>query len=197
LITYLAAIVAIIALGGAVYLDQQNRARMAELSGQVAALKSAVDALPVTMKGSAPLAAPAPQPNDGTIEALLALQKRIAALEAAGVDPQTTGAIAPVSEASATGPAPEMVGKTQLADGPTKNCIPIGTRFLATAGDSYPICRTTAVVKIKDVTMEGVLLSSGKMVLAGETGPVGFGTCALNVVTTDMDGFADLKVTCT
>jgi hypothetical protein len=218
MIAYLAAGVALIALGGAIILDQQNRVRLTEISDRVAALKSALDALPVTMKGSATLAEAAPQANDGTIEALLALQKRIAALEqtaraaavpvaptavaalpgagaTAGIDPGTTGAIAPTPGDEPAEPG--FAGKTKLADGPTTDCIPIGTRFVAMAGDSYPICRTPAVVKIKSVTMEGVLLSSGKMVLAGETDTVGFGTCALNVVTTDGDGFADLKVTCT
>ncbi len=190
----LAALVGLIALGGAIYLDQQNQLRLSAMSAEIAALRGALAQAPQTQQPT----------NDGTVDALLALQSRIAALEASSTPaaPMTApDADAPQADAvaAATGEGVETtgsIGETRLADGPTTDCIPIGTRFVAIPGDKYPICRTTETIGVKDVSLEGVLLTSGKLIGAGETASLRFGNCALNVLTAD-DGFADMKVTCT
>ena len=219
---YLAALVGLVALGGAIYLDQQNQVRFAGIAAELSSLRVAVDA--AVRPPPVPAQMTAPKTNLD-LEGLAALQKRVASLEEKALAPPepvtVTGSIPPASETAAMAdvaaadsadlapPAPlepgaiptgttteaASVGTTKLADGPTKDCIPIGTRFLVTPGDSYAICRTTETVRVKDVSLEGVLLTSGKMLVAGETVALKFGKCALNVLTAD-DGFADMKVTC-
>jgi hypothetical protein len=199
LVPYLAAVVGLIALGGAIWLDRQNQERFAAIATELSGLRADVGAALAEARKPAPAPAPA-KADDGTVDALLALQTRIAALEEAA----RAAAAAPVPDAAApatTGSVPvsgQSSGplKTQLADSPTTDCIPLGTRFLMTAGDSYPICRTPEVVKVSDVTMEGIVLAGGKAVSAGASTTLKFGDCTLAVLSTDLNGFAELEATC-
>jgi hypothetical protein len=82
-----------------------------------------------------------------------------------------------------------------VADGPTKDCIPLGTRFMGQSGDSFPICKTKMVVKVAAVS-DGVTTISG----AGDIATGAFGTlakgCNVMVFSSDPSGFAEMRVTC-
>jgi hypothetical protein len=193
LLTYVSALVALLAIGLIVFIEMENRSRNERVAEELTRLSSAVEALEA--RASAPQATPQPavQPldfptNDGTIDAIMALQKRIAALE----DAAQTAASSP--NAPLPGPAP--LGATQLADGPTEDCIPIDTRFVALTGESYAICRTPEVITLTSITGESVTTDNGANVIEGGFQRLSFGTCTLLVISADVEGFAELRVTC-
>ena len=197
LVLYLSALLAILAVGLLLYLEMQNRARDEMIVQELVSLRAAVESLEAeepavaralpeaeaVVQGVAPPLLDFPT-NDGTIDALMALQKRINALE----------------EASRSGPLPEpspiTASRTQLLDGPTEDCIPIETRFLALTGESYPICRTDQVVRLNNITADSVMTETGANVVEGGFTKLPFGNCTLLVLSADVEGFAEMRVTC-
>lgn len=187
LVSYAAALAALVALALAIYLEMQNRARTDGIVAELASLRAAIEAIETRSPAAAE-----PQPldfpiNDGTIDALIALQKRIAALEDAA-------ASAPTPAAALPDPGP--LGATELADSPTEDCIPIDTRFVALPGEAYPICRTPEVITLATVTADSVTTDAGANVVEGGFTRLGFGSCTLLVISADVEGFAELRVTC-
>jgi hypothetical protein len=170
-----------------------------------------------SVQTAAPAAAAKPDP--GVADALLALQDRIAVLEqtsksqaaelgaarsqiaalpsqqptqVAAVDPS---ALPPVSAASSApaGATPAAV----VADGPTKDCIPLGTRFMGAAGDSFPICKTKMVIKVVGVSDGLATIGGAGDVAQGGTGSLDKG-CNVAVFSADLaSGYAEMRVTCT
>jgi hypothetical protein len=116
------------------------------------------------------------------------------ATSVAATDPVVapTPAPAPPSEAS-TGPV--AASSVITADGPTKDCIPLGTRFMGAAGDSFPICKTKMVLKVAAVS-EGVATVTGAGdVAVGATVPYDK-ACSVAVFSADTSGYAEMRVTC-
>lgn len=160
LIALLAALVGLIALGGALMVHNSATAVMQRQATEIAALKQAVAsaervAIPAAVE-SAP-SKPA-EADTKTAETVAALERRIASLEQAS----STQAIelaaaraaldaradmissqAPVTEVAAAEPAPpsSATPAAYTEDGPTKDCIPLGTRFMSQSGDSFPSAR--------------------------------------------------------
>jgi hypothetical protein len=142
-------------------------------------------------------------PADDASTQLKTLQDRIAQLEQTTKDQASALdaahaqlASAPPTQvasanASSQGPAPAAI----VADGPTKDCIPLGTRFMGQSGDSFPICKTKLVVKVAAVA-DGVTTIGG----AGDIATGAFGTlakgCNVMVFSSDPSGFAEMRVTC-
>jgi hypothetical protein len=90
---------------------------------------------------------------------------------------------------------PTVPPKVVAADGPTKDCIPLGTRFMASAGDSFPLCKTEMVLKVAAV-LDGVATVTGAGdVAAGASVPYGNG-CLLAVFSADTTGYAEMRVSC-
>ena len=81
------------------------------------------------------------------------------------------------------------------ADGPTKDCIPLGTRFMGQSGDSFPLCKTHIVLKVAAVTDGLATISGAGDVAVGATVPYNKG-CMLAVFSADDSGFAEMRVTC-
>lgn len=188
LIPMLASLVALVALGSTIYLDMQNRARSAAVLAEIARLQSSVEALTITAAEP-----PLPNSNDGTIEALLALQERVRAVEEAVAAAAAEAAAA--RDLALPGSAP-LGGETALADGPTEDCIPIGTRFVALPQEGYPICLTPEVITVNDISGDAVVIEGAGTVVEGGFQRLGFSDCTVMVLSADVEGFAELRVSC-
>jgi hypothetical protein len=190
LVLYLSALLAMLAVGLTLYLEMQRRDRDDLIARELLSLREAVEALEA--QPAAPPADAGPQPldfptNDGTIDAILALQARINALEQAAQNAQAS---------SLPTPSPITTSRTQLLDEPTTDCIPIETRFVALTGEPYPICRTPEVIKLTNITADSVTTDNGANVVEGGFTRLAFGNCTLLVISADVEGFAEMRVTC-
>jgi hypothetical protein len=105
------------------------------------------------------------------------------------VAPGSSAADASSSQQTAATPA------AVVANGPTKDCIPLGTRFMGQGGDSFPICKTKLVLKVAAVTDGLATITGAGDVAAGATVPYDKG-CTLVVFSADNSGFAEMRVTC-
>lgn len=189
LIPFLAAIVGLVALAGAVAVQLNTDAKTKAVTDAVVALQASVDAL-----GKRAEAAAAPV-DDGTAAGLLALQDRMVKLEGEWTEQKTAAAAAPaavpgVAEAGAT---------TAEIDPnlPTTDCIPLGTRFMVTPGETYPICQSKAVVKTGLITADTVSIDGIGSVVETGFGSLAGTTCTVMVFSADEAGFAEMRVTCT
>ena len=154
-----------------------------------------------------PIAAPSSAEADGQTADVKALQDRIASLEqtmaaqasqleaakAQSTAPGPTSA--PDNEVAAIAPANGVTPAAVDAAGPTKDCIPIGTRFMATTGDNFPICKTKVVVKVAAVSDGFATITGVGDVAAGATGSLPKG-CNVMVFSADDSGYAELRVSC-
>lgn len=195
-IPFLAALIGLIALAGAVVVQLNGISRSEAITSEMARLTTAVEQ--ANQRASTLSAAP----DDGTAEGLLALQDRMVKLEsdmraateklsAAAAAPALTDAVPSAETALATVPAkidPNL---------PTTDCIPLGTRFMVTPNESYPLCQSKSKIEVGAITADTVDISG-----AGTVTETGFGTlmgtsCTVMVFSADAEGFAELRVTCT
>jgi len=215
-ISLLAALVGLIALGGAILVHTNADTQRREMATEIAQLKTSIA---LTAGQSQPAASPTPAAvqskptsDDGVAGALLALQDRIAVLERTTRDQSVeleaarakladmasapAAAAEPVTAvATATPPASSATPAAVVADGPTKDCIPLGTRFMASAGDSFPICKTKVVVKVASVDDGLATITGAGDVAAGSIGQLDKG-CTISVFSADTSGYAEMRVTC-
>ena len=215
LIALLAALVGLIALGGALLVHNSATATMQRQATEIAALQ---DALKSGAPAPTPVqTAPAPQasaPNTKTAETIAALEGRIAALEQttrtqatdlaaaraaldARADILASSAPPPTEVAVAEQPASSGQPAAYAADGPTTDCIPLGTRFMAQSGDSFPICKTNAVVSVSAVSEGSAIVDGAGAVTAGGFANLPVQGCTVMVFTADAAGFAEMRVSCT
>jgi hypothetical protein len=204
-IALLSALVGLVALGGALLVHNNANAVMQRQAAEIAQLKASLTLL---NQNPAPQPAAASAPvDDGTAEALLALQNRIAALEQTSSDQAVALADAraalaavpagPVVETAAQQPVATGAEPAALsAEGPTTDCIPLGTRFMAQAGDSFPICKTKVVVDVAAVSEGSALVTGAGDVAAGAFANLAEKGCTVMVFTADSSGFAEMRVSC-
>lgn len=194
-IPFLAAFVGLVALAGAVLVQLTADARTARITEEITALRAAVDAL-AQWTDTLATNSSAPVDNDGTIEAMLALQDRMNRLEEEWESRATS-----VAATSATGTA----AFSASADGapaeidpswPTENCIPIGTRFMASSGEEIAICQSPVVVKVAAITADSVMVEGAGVINETAFKPIAGTNCQLNVFSADAEGFAELRVSC-
>lgn len=189
LIPFLAAGVGLLALAGAVIVqtnaEARSRAVLAELGkvqASIAALGQRADAL-------------AAADDDGTAAGLLALQSRMDKLEADWKTRAESPAAAVPAPAAAPGLA--QAASTEIdPSAPTTDCIPVGTRFMVTPNETYPICQVATPLKVGAIAADTV-----DIVGAGVIAETGFGTlvgtkCTVMVFSADAAGFAEVRVTC-
>jgi hypothetical protein len=194
-VPFLAALVGLVALAGAVVVQATGDARHERLSAELTDLRLAVDLLAQRTDLMASSDTVEGAPDDGTAEALLALQARIDALETelakrpavAVASTETTGAFS----ASADGTAAEIDPSW-----PTEDCIPLGTRFVASTGDSLAICQTPVVVKVSAITDDNVMVEDTGVISETAFKPIPGTNCRLTVLDADGAGFAELRVSC-
>ncbi len=187
-IPFLAAIVGLVALAGAVAVQVSTDAKTAAVTAAVAELRSSVDALGERADASAMPA------SDGTAEGLLALQDRMNALEGQWDAQKTALAATPVA-------APMDAPTTTTAEIdpslPTTDCIPLGTRFMVLPDDSYPICQSKAVVKTQAITADTIYFEGAGAVVEAGFGSLPGTKCNVMVFEADEAGFGEVRVTCT
>ncbi len=239
-ISLLAALVALIALGGSILVHVNGDAQRGELEAQIASLRTSVGAGAVVSSSSSPASSTAPVPetipagamvsaaaaaSDDSAAQISALEARVAELEAlnasqasaltdaqqrlaAALEPGMTGvadasALSPVPS-SAAAPSSEAASSAALsapaaltpAAGPTTDCIPLGTRFMGQAGDSFPICKTKVVVKVVAVNDGTAIIDGAGPVGAGSFGTLPTAGCSVMVFSADTSGYAEMRVTC-
>jgi hypothetical protein len=120
---------------------------------------------------------------------LVDLANRIAILEQSWRGAEGTAADPALATTAAPTPPAASAG----------DCLPTGTRFLVTSGDSYPVCGIAANVEIGAVDNGFLSLADGTIIASG--GNIGLpGTnCMIGVVSAGEDGmtgFAEIRVTC-
>lgn len=194
-IPFLAAFVGLVALGGAVLVQSSVGERNQRLADELELLRVDVDALAQqVVEVAATAEGQAIAEANGTIEALLALQERMNAMEAEWA---SRPAVAPLAAEGAffsasTDGAPAEIDPSW----PTEDCIPMGTRFMASTGDSLAICETPVVVKVSAITDDNVMVDGAGVITETAFKPITGTNCRLTVLDASGDGFAELRVSC-
>ena len=187
IIPFLAALVGLVALAGAVRVQVnvtgQNdtiRAEIAEARQELRLVVQRTENFSTRLDAVGEAGG-----SDGTAEALLALQDRLVKLEqaAGGVSAATTAA-----PATSTAPVDPSL--------PVSDCIPQGTRFMVTVGDSFPICQSTIVVTASAISADMTALDNGVTLVMGTPAPLPGGGCTASLLSSDAAGFAELRVDC-
>ncbi len=188
LIPFLAAMVGLVALAGAVVVQTNVTAQNNAVRAELASARQAMDVVVQrTEHLSTRLDAAGEPANDGTAEALLALQDRMVKLEeAAKTAPLATPA--PLSTSGNNRPVDPNL--------PTEDCIPQGTRFMVTMDSENPICQSNIVITAAAISGEMVALDNGVTLVPGTPSPLPGGACTASVISTDAAGFAELRVDC-
>lgn len=254
IISLLAALVGLIALGGAILVHVNGDAQRAELATQIAGLRAALGAPTPAADSATPAPAseaaaaravssssqlasadivpsqPIPVASASSAEPdsaaqLSALQDRIAELERinseqaselvearaqlAALPSSSTAPSSALAVAEASAPAPltppapstgpassSSAAPSAEVAGNSADCIPLGTRFMGKTGDSFPICKTTAVVKVAAVNDGTALIDGAGPVAAGSFADLSTKGCTVMVFSADLTGYAEMRVTC-
>lgn len=183
LLSLVVGLVGVAALGATAWVYSETRREIVRLSTDIAQLRVSME-LYGRQQGT---------PSGTDNAALLDLSNRLAILE----ESWRNGLAA-----ASTLPAPSPAPAPTTASGATTSagdCLPSGTRFLVSAGDSYPVCGLPATVEIGTVDNGFISLGDGTVIAAG--GNIGLpGTaCMIGVVSAGEDGmtgFAEIRVTC-
>lgn len=182
LVTYFVGMAALVLAG---ILGYEGYRESRRLNAEIASLKAEIQQLAGTAQALEPIAESNLNTGDGEIAAL---KNRIAILEEAwrnGVP--STGALPPLQ--------PEGAGDTATA--PSGDCIPMGTRFLATIGQTFAICGTEATVEVSSIGASDIVLGATGTVPVGGQREIEGTNCVVAGLTADQaNGFAELRVTC-
>jgi hypothetical protein len=199
LIPFLAALVGLVALGGAVLVEVNGAQRAARLSDELAALRDSIAALGPNQAAPARDEELVEAVNRST-DAMLALQQRMDRLEADWAAAPQAAARGPALPGNpANGSYAPRVGEA-VADvdpsWPTTDCIPLGTRFMASVGDSLAICQSPVKITVRAVTDDNVMLDEVGLVTETAFKSIPGSNCQLTVFTADGEGFAEMRVSC-
>lgn len=192
IIPFLAAFVGLIALAGAVIVELQSQQRAERISQELARIRLTMDLLSQRADALAIAA------DDGTAEGLLALQDRMNTLEEQWRNQTASAGAAPApgdatSASVAAGAEPAAIDPSL----PVDDCIPQGTRFMAVPGERYAICQTPAVVRVNGITGGNVVVEGAGVITETGFANLAGTTCTLMVFSADIEGFAEMRVTCT
>lgn len=198
LFPFLSAGIALAALGALLASQALVQSDQHGLSGELSQLRDSIAALTSESKAARPTE------TDTSSTALAALTARIDQLEARlqqqALAPATTSAAAPAdgsTPAATSGEGAAPATYADMADGPTKDCIPVGTRFMVTPRETYPICRSKVVVKVGDITDDTVEVAGAGPVLETGFGNLPGTKCTVMVFSADISGFGEVRVNCT
>jgi hypothetical protein len=192
-IPFLAALVGLLALAGAVFVQASATTRNQLVREEIAAVRDDIERLAARVAANSGSDATAAA-DSGMIDAMLALQDRMNALEAAWADrPQPD----PARDGMEEGEFASADGSTAIdAEWPTDDCIPIGTRFMASVGDELAICRSPVVVAVSAVTDDNVLVEDTGLITETAFKTIPGSNCRLTVFSADAAGFAEMRVSC-
>lgn len=205
IISLLAAFVGLIALGAAVLISSRAETESHRLMGEIAGLREMLSAA----SQPAPAAATPVQHDEVAASAVAALEARIATLEdksrkqadalasaEAALAARPPAADQAATEVAAATPTVTATPAALAEDGPTTECIPLGTRFMGQAGDSFPICKTHAVVNVAAVSDGIAVIDGAGSVAVGGVQPLTIKGCTVTVFSADSSGYAEMRVSC-
>jgi hypothetical protein len=187
LISMAAGVIALVSLAATAWLYAETQRDIRRVSTDIAQIRLSLE-LFGQQQASAGGAA-ADTSSDSSADELQALANRLALLEAnqASATPPTSLPALPAGAAAG--------GAVATGD----DCLPVGTRFMMAAGDSYPVCGTTGTVAIAAVDNGYVTLSDGTIIAQGGTVGLPGTQCMLGVMPSEGDGlsgFAEVRVSC-
>jgi hypothetical protein len=185
LFIFVVGLVAVAAIAATAWVYAETQRDIVRISTDIAQIKLSLELYGRQSPGDAAPAASSDQ--------LLDLSNRIAILEQNWRDQPPSSADADTSR------VPALPADGAATGGPQSDCMPAGTRFLASAGDSYPICGTPGVVDVTTVEASHVTFTDGTIVPAGGSAILKGTNCTLAVVSSGADGmtgYAELRVGC-
>jgi len=184
LLLFLVGLVAVAAIAVSAWIYADTKRQLIAMATDIAQLRVSLDLYGQRAMAAAP-AAPTAAPDDSQLQDL---SNRLAILEenwrnqAASPAPPATAAAAPAA-----------------GGGPVDDCVPAGTRFLVSSGDSYAICGTEAMIEVSQVEASHVSLSNGTIIPAGGTALLPDTSCSVAVMASGpegLTGYADIRVSC-
>lgn len=181
IVPFIAACLGLAGIASAAYVHAQSQRDLLRMAHDIAEIRVSLELI-------------GRQRTSSQEEEVAALRNRIAVLEQAARLPG-----ARTASSSADGAPLAAPQATAPAEGIGQDCIPEGTRFLAGAGDSYPICDTPVTVSIAVVGEGAITLGNGQIVSVGAPGPLAGSGCNLSVLSAgdiSLGGFTELRVTC-
>lgn len=187
LLLFTTAIVGLISLAATMVVQYETNQRFQRMEVEMDNIRINIDRAATEAREAIATARDAAIPiDDGSIDAILALQDRIAALEDGGIIPPATGnALTGEQQAIAAG-----------LEGPTDNCIPLGTRFMTQIGDKFPICHTPVVVDVISITADTATIHNAGTIVENGIGAVEGTPCQVTLLSADLEGFAEMRVAC-
>ena len=187
ILTLVVALVGLSALGATAWVYAETQRDIRRVSTDIAQIRVSLE-LFGRQQASGGSAASTSTSTSTTDARLLDLSNRLALLEADQRNPTAAAAAAPV--------APGGTGAGVASDG---DCLPTGTRFMVSAGDSYPVCGTGGTVSIAGVDNGYLTLADGTIIAQGGTIALAGTRCMLGVLPGEGDGlsgFAEIRVAC-
>lgn len=180
LLSFVVGLVAAGSLGTSAWVYRETQQQMASVASDIAQFRIALE-----LFGRQQGATPQPASDNA---GLSDLTNRLSILEE-----NWRNAPAPVATVAAPAAA---TPSTAEASG---DCMPTGTRFMITAGDSYPVCGFPATVEIGNVDSGFVTLRDGTVIASGGNIGLPGSKCMIGVVDASeggITGFADIRVSC-
>ena len=161
----------------------ESRQEIVRLATEVAQLRLSLD---LYAHRPEPAAAPTVDPA-----AVTDLANRLAILEE---NWRNAPAAAPAPTALPDLPA---AGTASASTSAGEDCLPTGTRFMVTSGDSWPICGTGAVLDIGSVDNGFITLKDGSDIAQGGTLGLPGSQCMVGVMPgSGLSQYAEVRVTC-
>lgn len=196
-VPYLAAAVGVFALLGAVLVELESQQQVAEISQSIATLRAGLDQL--AAKAGASVSAS--EGVTAAAAAVAAVGQRLETLEARVKDLEAAALAAPALTVPGDGMLPPADG-TAAAEAPvdpnlpTTDCIPVGTRFMATPNTDYPLCQSKLVITVGAITAETVSIGGIGEVVEASFAQIPNSKCSVMVFSADIEGFGELRVNC-
>ncbi|MGV3490672.1 MAG: hypothetical protein ACO1OG_05050 [Devosia sp.] len=183
-IPFLAALVGLVALAGAVTVQINADAKTRAMAEAVAELRRSIDTLaqPVVQLKPAETAAD---------PAVAEMEQRLTELEAALAAQKATAVAATIT------PAETATAEVDIDPNlPTTDCIPLGTRFMVVPFESFPLCQSSVVLKTGAITEDAVNIEQAGTIVETGFGQIAGSGCTVSVFTADAAGFAEVRVSC-
>jgi hypothetical protein len=185
ILSFVVGLVGIAALGATAWVYAETQREIIRMSTDIAQIRLSLE-LFGQRSGTAPVAT-----GD---EGLLDLSNRLAILE------QSWRGSAPAA-ASAPSALPTLPGETAASGAVASggDCLPTGTRFMVSAGDSYPVCGTTGSVAVASVDDGFITLGDGTVIAQGGTVGLPGTQCMVGLLPSDgggISGYAEIRVVC-
>lgn len=183
LLVFAVGLVAVAAIAASAWVYAETQRQMVQMATDIAQIRVSLE-LYGRQAGTTPAPVAAAE-EDGR---LLDLSNRLAILEESW---RSQGASATPASPVA---APEAAAAAEGGD-----CVPAGTRFLVSSGDSYAICGSDAVIEVSQVESSHVSLSNGTIIPAGGTALLTGTSCSVAVMASGpegLTGYADIRVSC-